>query len=404
MHQSEVFGVELRRRRIAAGKSLMALSGDIHYSKGHISKIETGMKQPTAQFARLADTALDADGALSKLVPVDSPDPASKDDPVVLRWDVPELRVSRTAAEAVAEDDTTEQLLRTQFGTIRDMGKRLAPQLVIPALTAQLQALQVVLSSARNPETRRRLGLLAARSVEYMGWMAQEAGMQEEAKKRTLQFAALAVDAGDQGLASYALVRLAELAMYVGDAISTVELAQRARQDPHVDARIRGLALHRLAQGYAQRGEYSLCRAALDDAERALDESSSEAGPGGPVLGSSTIADLGAVVEGWCLYDLGRPAEAAELLERALSRAQPEARRARALHGARLALAYEAAGELDRMCEAALQALEAARPLGSATVRSQLSRLSWAVQRRHNHRPARELHVEIIAALHDDPV
>ncbi|QQQ78187.1 helix-turn-helix domain-containing protein [Saccharothrix sp. 6-C] len=399
-----MFGVELRRRRVAAGKSLMALSGDLHYSKGHISKIETGMKQPTAQFARLADAVLDADGALSRLVPADLPDTTSQDDPLVPLWDLPQLRVSRTAAETVAEDDATEQLLRAQFDGIRDMGKRLAPELVIPALTAQIQVVQAVLRGARNPETRRRLGLLAARSVEYMGWMAQEAGMQEESKKRTMQFAALAVAAGDPGLASYGLVRRAELAMYVGDAISTVELAQRALRDPHADARIRGLALHRLAQGYAQRGEYSLCRAALDDAERALDESSSDAGPGGPVLGSSTIADLGAVVAGWCLYDLGRPAEAAELLERALSRTQPEARRARALHGARLALAYEAAGELDRMCETALQALEAARPLGSTTVRSQLSRLSWAVQRRHSHRPARELHVEIIAALHDDPV
>jgi transcriptional regulator with XRE-family HTH domain len=404
MNQSGVFGVELRRRRVAAGKSLMALSSDLHYSKGHISKIETGVKQPTAQFARLADAVLGADGALSTLVPADLPGTVGEGDPAVLSWDVPELRVSRTAAEAVAEDDTTEQLLRTQFGTIRDMGKRLAPQLVIPAVTAQLQALRTLLPGARNPETRRRLGLLAARSVEYLGWMAQEADMQEEAKKRTLQFAALAVDAGDRGLASYALVRRAELAMYSGDAISTVELAQRALRDPHADGRIRGLALHRLAQGYAQRGEYSLCRAALDDADRALDEASSDIGPGGPVLGSSTIADLGAVVAGWCLYDLGRPAEAAGQLERALARTQPEARRARALHGARLALAYEAAGELDLMCEAALQALDAARPLGSATVRSQLSRLSWAVQRRHSHRPARELHVEIIAALHDDPV
>lgn len=403
MDQSGVFGVELRRRRIAAGKSLRALSGDLHYSKGHISKIETGLKRPTAQFARLADAVLGADGALSGLVPTDPPGAAHEDEPVPLEPDVPELRVSRGAVEAAAEDDATEVLLRAQFDSARDMGRRLEPQLVIPALTAQLKTLQAVLRGARQPGARRRLGLLAAQSVEYLGWMAQEAGMPEEAKRRTTQFAALAVNAGDRGSAAYALVRRAELAMYAGDAISTVELARQALADPHAPARVRGLALHRLAQGHALRGEYSPCRTALDDAERALAESS-DVEPGGLTIGSSTISDLGGVAAGWCLYDLGRPAEAAELLERALARTRPEARRALALHGARLALAYEAAGELDRMCEAAMRALEAARPLGSATVRSQLARLSWAVQRRHGHRPARELHVEIIAALHDgDP-
>ncbi|GAA3459468.1 helix-turn-helix domain-containing protein [Saccharothrix longispora] len=400
MGQSEAFGVELRRRRVAAGKSLKALSSELNYSKGHISKIETGAKQPTTQLARLADAALDANGALSSLVREDRlGTPPETDHPVVL-LDLPDIAVNRRAAEAVSEDVAVESLMRTQFDTLREMGKRIDPGLVIPLLTAQLQSLHAVLLAARQPEARRRLGLLTARYVEYLGWMAQEAGMQEEAKRRTAQFAALAAEAGDRGLAAYALVRRAELAMYAGDAISTVDMARRALADPHADFRVRGLALHRLAQGYAQHGEYELCRAALDDAEQALAESSST-GPGGPVLGSSTITDLGAVTAGWCLYDLGRPAQAAELLERALSRIAPEAWRARALHSARLALAYEAAGELDRMCEMAMQALEAARPLGSATVRSQLERLWWAVQRRHGHRPARELHVEITAALHD---
>ncbi|WP_158846631.1 helix-turn-helix domain-containing protein [Saccharothrix deserti] len=408
MDQREVFGVELRRRRVAAGKSLKALSAELNYSKGHISKIETGATRPTTQFARLADAVLAADGALSRLVPHDSahdsPGGAPEADPFPLNLDVPDLRVNRAAAEAVAEDDATEVLLRVQFDTIREMGKRVEPRLVIPTLTAQLQSLRAVLLAARQPEARRRLGLLAARYVEYLGWMAQEAGLRDEATRRTMQFAALAVDAGDPGLASYALVRRAELAMYAGDAISTIELAQRALADPHADPRIRGLALHRLAQGYAQRGEYSLSRTALDDADLALAESS-DSGPGGPVIGSSTIADLGGVVAGWCLYDLGRPAEAADLLELALSRTAPEARRARALHGVRLALAHEAAGELDRMYATAMRALDDARPLGSATVRSQLQRLSWAVQRRHGHPPARELHLEITAALHDgDPM
>ena len=44
--QGKSFGAELRRRRVAAGLSLAQLAARIHYSKGYLSKIETGHKPP----------------------------------------------------------------------------------------------------------------------------------------------------------------------------------------------------------------------------------------------------------------------------------------------------------------------------------------------------------------------
>ena len=66
--QRTLFGAELRRMRNAAGMSLTKMAGLLHYSKGYVSKIETGLKQPTQDFARRCDALLEADGRLAELV------------------------------------------------------------------------------------------------------------------------------------------------------------------------------------------------------------------------------------------------------------------------------------------------------------------------------------------------
>ncbi|MEU8034585.1 helix-turn-helix domain-containing protein [Streptomyces sp. NPDC049099] len=61
------FGEELRRWRTERGLSLTALAGIIHYSRGHISRVERGEKPATEEFARMCDQALMADGELLAL-------------------------------------------------------------------------------------------------------------------------------------------------------------------------------------------------------------------------------------------------------------------------------------------------------------------------------------------------
>ncbi|MFJ5309128.1 helix-turn-helix domain-containing protein [Streptomyces sp. NPDC088350] len=73
--QSHDFGPELRRRRLAARLSLHQLGQRVHYSKSQLSKVERGIKRPTPELARLCDTELGADGALSRLVPVRPSEP-----------------------------------------------------------------------------------------------------------------------------------------------------------------------------------------------------------------------------------------------------------------------------------------------------------------------------------------
>ena len=62
-------GAELRRLRVKRGLSLAGLSRLVHYSKGYLSKIETGNKRITPEVARCVDEALGTGGVLVALVP-----------------------------------------------------------------------------------------------------------------------------------------------------------------------------------------------------------------------------------------------------------------------------------------------------------------------------------------------
>lgn len=71
---SPTFGERLRTLRAERGLSLADLSNLVHYSKGYLSKVETGDKPPTVQLARGCDKALGAEGSLLRLL-IAAPNP-----------------------------------------------------------------------------------------------------------------------------------------------------------------------------------------------------------------------------------------------------------------------------------------------------------------------------------------
>jgi transcriptional regulator with XRE-family HTH domain len=415
--ESRVFGVELRRRRVRAGLSLMELAGIVHYSKSYLSRIESGGRRPSVKLARLADAALNANGTLAELVAESDQGRPAPEEPVlstsaalhreVLAFgDALSLpfALSPSDTRTMVDDDHVEMYFRDRFDRCRHLGQRMPPAFVLRSLVMELCTLLELAQAALRTPAGLRLPLLAARYAEYAGWMAQEAGQRGAALEWTRRAAGIAAEAGATELVAYALVRKAELAMYGQDAVRTVELAERALLHPAANARIRGLASHRQAQGFALMGEYDRCLTALDRAEELLSEPHAEGSgtpgdPGGPALGSLTMGCLDHAVAGWCYYDLGYPRKAAELLERALARTPSTAHRARALYGARLALAYEAAGEIDLVLTVTLQVLADGGPVGSASTHGELRKLSRALIRWHANRPAQELQNQVNDAL-----
>jgi transcriptional regulator with XRE-family HTH domain len=429
--QLSLFGPELRRRRLAAGLSLTQLAERVHYSKSYLSKIETVLKPPNASLARRCDAVLEAGGELSALVQRPEPEVAASArlDPVddgeewvvsvvatdgtavflpMRRRDVLSLGaasflgigLTTRATAVVARDGSSLSTFGALFDNLRRLGQTDSPGTVLPNAIMLTQTLRGKAATA-GAAARTGLLLLAGRCAEYAGWMAQEAGEERIAAWWTDRATELAGAAGDRDLAAYALVRQAEIMLYRDDARRTVELARRAQQYPGTLARVRGLAAQREAQGHALAGDYDRCRRLLDLAAGLL--GSTEPGPGrpaAPTLGSSTVPNLDEVITAWCLHDLGRPGEAAQILDREVPRIPLSARRARARFGARRALAHAEAGDVEQACTVAGDLLTDVELVDSATIRLDLRRLARELARRHTHPDVRDFQPRLTAALH----
>ena len=64
-HQ-DVFVGELRRWREVRGMSRTAVAVAMGYSRSYVSKVESGHERPSREFAKAADDALNAGGALRR--------------------------------------------------------------------------------------------------------------------------------------------------------------------------------------------------------------------------------------------------------------------------------------------------------------------------------------------------
>lgn len=385
------FGTELRRQRMEAGLSLAGLAKRVHYSKSHLSKVETGLKPPSADLARQCDALLARDGSLVRLAkPLlrrsgSTPDDA---DPPATEPPAPVPHPPIVAAEP------TVASFRTIFDQVRQLGQWVSPGLLIPQLGPQVDALGQI-AARSGPDGRDAALVLAARFAEYAGWLAQESGDDQTATWWTRRAVALATAGGDGDMEAYAMVRYGLIALYRHDAIATVELA-RAAQAAATNPRIRGLAAQREAQGHAVAGDYDACMRALERSTTLL--SAAQAG-GEPVIGSSNVADVVAMTTGWCLFDLGQPEEAARILGAELARIPPGAMRARARWGARLALAHASAGDPRAACTAVTAVLDTAGQLDSATVRADLRYLARMLNRWHADPETRATRLRLTDAL-----
>ncbi|WP_327588215.1 helix-turn-helix domain-containing protein [Nonomuraea sp. NBC_00507] len=417
------FGRELRRRRLAASLTLTGLSKLVHYSKAQLSKVERGLKAPSQELARLCDTALGAAGDLAALVPIRPTatgvtEARSSEEEVWLmqlsgngqswfqplsRRQVMAMGVASVASMSIgrqdiafpAEDTTLLGMSRALFDHYRQLGQVAGPELLLPALIAQIHSLQE-LSSRTGPSTGVGLLRLASRYAEYAGWMMQEIGNDQAALWWTRRAIDLAAAGGDRDLAAYGHVRHALVTLYRDDPPQTIELAKRA-QSTGLPPRIRGLAAQREAQGHALAGDYDSCMRSLDQARALLDQHVPN--PKSPVIGTTNLSDPVGMITGWCLHDLGRPQEAAEVIGRQLAFVPPQALRTRARYGMRHALAHAMAGEIEHACHLASQLLGNAITVSSATIAQDMRALSRTLARHPKNPAACELAPELASVL-----
>lgn len=420
------FGAQLRRWRTAAGLSLGELAARTHYSKGHLSKVESGLKRPSEQLGRQCDVAVGANGALLALVSTPTgPGPTAAPSTVP----TPRAAMPRTAGDAagsvgwapetwvleLAPDGHgrfAEGAVRSLTGvpdglgvvtfagryttaapdiegltalaeSLRALGRTTSPAAVLPLAISHLHAVRVLAGGAHEAD-RRRLYFLASRLAEFTGWMAQEAGDGRAALWWTDQAVAFAQAAGDTALGDYARVRRGLVSLYRGDAGETVALVGPLRGRSGLPPRVRWLAALREAQGHSLAGEASQALRCLD-AARELSTRLPDDEPG-PQLGPTSVPDQTTLVHGWCLVDLGRVREASDLLGAELARLTAKQARARARFGVRLAMARASDGDIESAC-ADLDGIAAElRRADSATIRADL-RGFVALARRWQHHP-----------------
>lgn len=402
------FGVELRRRRLSAGLSLGQLAAIVHYSKGYLSKIESGDKLANPALARLCDAAVGANGELVGLttetnnsIPDDEEDFTDLGtDPWHLRLD-PDGRGHFVRADGApfdsasafgpspgsvglpADPSVLPALFTTRLDQARSLGQLVSSAFILPTLIAETHALRGFARYAQG-ENGAALWRLAARFAEFTGWMVQELGDNRLAIWWTDYAVRMAARGGDESMRPYALFRRADISLSADDPLRVIDLAQRAEADPAATARIRGLAAQREAQGYALLVEANACFEALDRSAALLAEAERQA-PAEPILGTTRTPNPTTMCRGWCLFDLGQPAEAAVVLEAGLPEFSAEARRARARYALRTALAHAAADNVDRACEIVTQLADGLRQLDSATARHDVRLIHRELRRRPNH-------------------
>ncbi|MFJ9428854.1 helix-turn-helix domain-containing protein [Streptomyces sp. NPDC101490] len=410
MSTTQPFGPELRRLRQEARLSLTEFSVALNYDKGHLSKVERGERSASLELARRCDAFLGANGELQRLAirseaEQDTPEPAATPSP----WAVGRREVLAAGTGALIDLGLTlggqalpavaDPLLpsfRMQFDQLRKLGQSTAPKALLPLLEAQTRTVTGLAASAASPARAPAL-LLASRFAEFTGWMAQEAGNSDAALGWTGEAAELARAGGDPHLSSYALVRRALVTFYDGDAAGTVALARQA-QSSGLPPRIRGLAAQREAQGHALIGNERDCLHSLDRARELLASDDARSGTE-PVIGTTHVSDPAAMTTGWCLYDLGRPRAAAEILDRECRRLPPHALRTRARYGFRRALAHAASGEVEHACAIAGEFLGVMPAVPSATVNSDVRRLTRELSRFRSSQAVHDLQPALARAL-----
>jgi Helix-turn-helix domain len=416
---SDDFGGQLRSRRQAAGLSLRELSGRIHYSPGHLSKVENNQVAPSPQLVRLSDAALNAKGQLIALLAscvASDPEPhydaeetwMAVMDPGWGSWfawvhggrsliaaDALPLGSGTGPLSAVrpAQTDVIVKAFLGSFDRIRAWCRAMDARILLPVLWAQTHALRE-LARAAPAASRPTVYVLAARHAELTGWMAQESGDDRAALWWTDEAVRLAEAGGDRTMGAYAYIRRAMVALYHGDAIQTVKLARHASRHAHISTSLKGLAALREAQGLALVGDAAACRSSLDRARGYLAEPDT-AQATLSALGMTTLADHVAMTAAWCLYDLGEPARSAAMLGAEVARIPATARRARTRFSVRQALAYAAAGEIDHACALARRLLPDIQDVGSATIRHDLRQLTRTLRRWPSHGPVREIQPDL---------
>jgi transcriptional regulator with XRE-family HTH domain/tetratricopeptide (TPR) repeat protein len=220
----------------------------------------------------------------------------------------------------------------------------------------------------------------ACQFAEFGGWIFQDAGDLTCAMQWTNRALDYALELGDERVIAYTLMRKAMIATEGGTPAQGLGIADAAlRRKDSLTPRLRAVILRQRSYSNAVLGEVIATARDADEAvtEAVAGENQDEEDRAPYCTPTYAAMEAGA---SWVL--LGHPKTAIPILEKSRSEwADHTEVRDYALCVSRLALAYAAAGDVERACAAADEVVALAQGLGSRRVVSQLSLLYRGLER-----------------------
>jgi transcriptional regulator with XRE-family HTH domain len=214
----------------------------------------------------------------------------------------------------------------------------------------------------------------ACQFTEFGGWIFQDAGDLPCAMHWTDRALDYALELEDQRVIAYTLMRKAMIATESGNPAQGLGIANSAlKYKGALTPRLRAVILRQRSYSYATLGEVL---ASARDSEEAVIEAVAGEKQGEEDRAPYCTPTYAAMEAGASWVLLGHPKTALPILEKSRSEWLDHTQiRDYVLCVSRLAMAYAAAGELERACAAAEEAVTLSQGLGSRRVVSQLELL-----------------------------
>lgn len=380
------FGSEVRRLRIAAGKSLDGLGAEVYLSRSQLGKIEQGDARGSYQLALSLDKVLGGHGRLTRLFLEERArvSPVAPDTDILARGG-PEPPTGRGRPDPA--DRAAAAAARLQ--ALRDRSHQTGPHTIMHDLGDDIAKLHRLAGGA-TPDAANPVWPVILRYAELLGWTAQELGHDAIALRWTRAMADWARSLGDTDALGYALIRQSQQARRRGDALAAVAFARRAGVMVGTSPRLALFAAQREAQACALARDEPACNKALDRYRAlvaAFPQSESRTrhlpwwGPApDPAFEGSRL------LEASCLVDLADFRSATTLFDQGMTHLGM-ARTGYARLAIRHAIACAHVGEPEHACQIMLGSLPTVSRQGSASLRGDLKSLI-RVLNRYRHSPA----------------
>ncbi|MFC0862428.1 helix-turn-helix domain-containing protein [Sphaerimonospora cavernae] len=442
-----MLGVVLRHLRTQAGLSQRALGRAALYDHTRICRAEQGEILIPVEQVQALDTALRASGLLVALRAAADAAPVSvlsagqagihDGEPVMLdmqtadgrtvrvtisRRDFAHLlatgalgsvlpalgnteeaqRVARAIDEPARVDAQVIDYFRRVLAEHYAADKMLGPRSLLRPVLAQIDVLDELRRGARAAQVEPLLQVLA-QYAEMAGWLHQDLGEVHAAMTWSRRAAEWAQVAGDDQMASYMLVRQANIACALtDDHPAVVQYAAAARRKASgLEPKLVALAAQQQARGLALLGEYAKCFTLLDQAGQTLRDHPEVTEPHVPVYLHHYDLDTLEEQSAACYRAAGRADAAVAILERKIANLAGNLTRDHGHLTAKLAVAVAQSPQTDpdRAAHLGHQALNVARQTGSARIRRELRTLDMELlERWPGHAEARVFHDALAAA------